>query len=79
MSTRRDELYAYLKGQHVGVEIYYPVPLHLQQCFAYLGYHAGDFPASEAAAQQTLALPIYPELSDEQAEHVVACVARFYR
>ncbi len=76
---RRDELFEYLKGQGVGVEIYYPVPLHLQACFAYLGHRAGDFPASEAAAGQTLALPIYPELSDEQAEYVVARIARFYR
>jgi dTDP-4-amino-4,6-dideoxygalactose transaminase len=78
-ADRRDELFEYLKGQSVGVEIYYPVPLHLQACFAYLGYHPGDFPASEAAAQQTLALPIYPELSDAQAEHVVACISQFYR
>jgi dTDP-4-amino-4,6-dideoxygalactose transaminase len=51
----------------------------LQKCFAYLGHHAGDFPESEAAANQTLALPIYPELSDEQAGYVVECIARFYK
>jgi dTDP-4-amino-4,6-dideoxygalactose transaminase len=77
-TQRRDELFEHLKGQHVGVEIYYPVPLHLQQCFAYLGYHPGDFPASEAAAQQTLALPIYPELADAQAQQVVDSIARFF-
>ena len=76
---RRDELQAYLKSRDVATEIYYPVPLHLQKCFAYLGHHAGDFPESEAAAQQTLALPIYPELSDEQAAHVVRCIADFYQ
>jgi dTDP-4-amino-4,6-dideoxygalactose transaminase len=74
---RRDELQAYLKDHGVNTEIYYPVPLHLQRCFAYVGHKAGDFPESEAAAQQTLALPIYPELSDQQAQHVVATIARF--
>jgi len=75
---RRDELQAYLKDHRVSTEIYYPVPLHLQQCFAYLGHREGNFPHSEAAAKDTLALPIYPELTDEQARHVVDCVARFF-
>jgi len=74
---RRDALQAYLKDHGVTTEIYYPVPLHLQKCFAYVGGRAGDFPESEAAAAQTLALPIYPELSDDQAQHVVATMARF--
>ena len=74
---RRDELQAYLKEQKIGNEVYYPVPLHVQKCFAYLGYREGDFPESEKAAQETLALPIYPELSDQQAEHVVATIGRF--
>ena len=76
---RRDALQAYLKEQGVNTEIYYPVPLHLQQCFAYLGHRPGAFPESEAAAKQTLALPIYPELSDEQARYVVDCIAGFYK
>jgi dTDP-4-amino-4,6-dideoxygalactose transaminase len=76
--TRRDELRTALETNGVSTEIYYPVPMHLQKCFSYLGYYAGMFPHSERAAKETLALPIYPELTDSQARYVVDCVRNFF-
>lgn len=76
--ARRDALKAALEQKDVGTEVYYPVPLHLQECFAHLDYSRGAFPRSEIAADETLALPVYPELTEEQARYVVECVREFY-
>lgn len=78
-TPRRDELRAFLATQGVGTEVYYPVPLHLQQCFAYLGNQAGDFPQSERAAAETLALPVFPEVTAAQIQYVVDKISEFHR
>lgn len=77
--TRRDELVDYLHSQNIGCEVYYPVPFHQQTCFAYLGYQTGDFPHSEFAAEHTIALPIYPELTDAMQQYVIEKIQEFYQ
>lgn len=76
--SRRDELSRFLTSRGIGHDIYYPVPLHLQVCFQYLGYKEGDMPASEQAAREALALPIYPELTQPMLEYVVDAIQTFY-
>jgi dTDP-4-amino-4,6-dideoxygalactose transaminase len=75
---RRDELRTFLTANEIGTDVYYPVSLHLQKCFRYLDYRAGDFPESERASRETLALPIFPELKTKQQEFVVEKIAEFY-
>ena len=77
-APRRDELRQYLTDRQIGSEIYYPVPLHLQTSLASLGYKHGDFPHSEAAANEVLALPMYPELREDEQQTVVDAIAAFY-
>lgn len=78
-APRRDELRAHLAECGVGTAIYYPVPFHLQRCFADLGYGRGAFPVAERAAEEVLALPVFPGVGSERQAYVVDCIARFYR
>ncbi|MBW1812243.1 MAG: DegT/DnrJ/EryC1/StrS family aminotransferase [Deltaproteobacteria bacterium] len=78
LEDKRDNLRAFLLDCKIGTDIYYPVPLHLQECFKYIGYKTGDFPVAEMAANHTLAIPVYPELSPDQQAYVVEKITEFY-
>lgn len=78
-AVRRDDLENFLKEKGIGTGVYFPIPLHLQTCFAYLGYEKGQLPVAEAAAAEVLSLPVYPELSVDDIEYVAECVVSFYR
>ena len=75
---KRDELREYLTSNDIGTSIYYPIPLHLQKCFSYLGYKMGDFPTAEELSKETLALPIFPEITVEEQRYVVEKIKEFY-
>jgi dTDP-4-amino-4,6-dideoxygalactose transaminase len=77
-AARRDELQQFLRQRGIGNSVYYPLPLHMQPCFAYLGYEEGDFPQSERAAREVVSLPVYPELTDSQRDEVISTVRAFY-
>jgi len=76
---RRDQLQGFLKKKGIGTEVYYPVPMHMQECFAYLGQGEGSFPESERAARETVAIPVYPELAETHQRYVVECMKEFLR
>ncbi len=78
-AERRDELEAYLKEKGIGTCVYYPVPLHLQKCFAYLGHKEGDFPVAERLCKEVLALPIYPEITEDEVSYVCEKIREFYK
>lgn len=78
LAPRRNELAEHLKRQGIGTAIYYPIPLHLQKCFAYLGHKKGDFPVAEGICDEVLALPIFPELREDEVNYVCDAVASFY-
>ena len=78
LDGKRDALAAFLKERGVGSSVYYPLPLHLQECFGYLGYREGEFPESERAAKEVLSLPVYPELSKAQRAHVAESIRAFF-
>lgn len=79
LAEKRDELVEYMKKNEVQYSIYYPMPLHVQKCFSYLGYKEGDFPVAERVSKQILALPIYPEITEAEVDFVCQTIKEFYR
>ena len=78
-AKERDKMKEFLEEKGVNTAIYYPLPLHLQKCFTYLGYREGDFPVAEKASREVLALPIYPELTADQQDYIASCITEFYK
>jgi dTDP-4-amino-4,6-dideoxygalactose transaminase len=78
-AEKRDELEVYLKGKGIGTSVYYPIPLHMQKCFEYLGYKKGDFPVAERLCERVLALPMFPELTEDEGDYVCENIKEFYR
>lgn len=78
-AENRDKLATYLKENEIGNSIYYPIPLHLQKCFSYLGYKKGDFPVAEKLSKEVIALPIYPEITEEEIDFVCETIKKFYK
>ncbi len=68
----------FLREREIGSSVYYPLPLHLQPCFSYLGYKEGDFPESERAAAEAISIPVFPELTDGQRDQVISTIREFY-
>jgi dTDP-4-amino-4,6-dideoxygalactose transaminase len=77
-AKKRDGLEAHLKEKGIGTSVYYPIPLHLQKCFEYLGYKKGDFPAAERLCESVLALPMFPELTEDEVNYVCESIKGFY-
>jgi dTDP-4-amino-4,6-dideoxygalactose transaminase len=78
-AENRDTLEGYLKERGIGTSIYYPVPLHLQKCFEYLGYRKGEFPVAEKLCETVLALPMFPELTEDEVSYVCESIRAFYQ
>ncbi|HBM80881.1 MAG: DegT/DnrJ/EryC1/StrS family aminotransferase [Clostridiales bacterium] len=79
LAQKRDELASYLKSNEIGYSIYYPMPLHMQKCFSYLGYREGDFPVAERVSKEIIALPIYPEITEDEVDFVCNAIKKFYK
>ncbi len=79
LAEKRDELKEYLKSKDIGCEIYYPLPMHLQECFKNLGYEKGDMPVAENASEMALSIPIFPELTDHEQDYIVETIKEFYK
>jgi dTDP-4-amino-4,6-dideoxygalactose transaminase len=73
------KLIEHLQNKGIDARVYYPLPLHLQECFKYLGYKKGDFPVSEAASEQALAIPVHPDLTQEEMDYIIASIREFIR